>query len=103
MPRVWEGFFGVDHPLLVVQSGEEPLPRPRLGEYLTAPRPGQVAVLIELRQPHEVQPPEATREDPDGQEEAGATRHPLRAISRDPPGGQDTMEMGVMTTTVTIP
>ncbi len=39
MPGVWEGFFGVDHPLLVVQGGEEPLPRSRLGERLTAPRP----------------------------------------------------------------
>jgi hypothetical protein len=55
-----------------------------------------VALPRELRQPREVQPPEAAREDPDGQEEVGATRHPPRATSRDPPGGQDTMEMGVM-------
>src|SRR5207253_245737 len=51
---------------------------------------------LAVRQGHEVQPPEPPREDPDGQEEVGATRHPPRAISSDPPGRQDTMEMGVM-------
>jgi hypothetical protein len=94
--RGLDGLFGVDHPLLVVQGGEEPLPRSRLGERLTAPRPGQVALPRELRQAREIQPPEPPREDPDGQEEVGATRHPPRAISRAPPGRQDTMEMGVM-------
>jgi hypothetical protein len=94
MPRVWEGFFGVDHPLLIVQGGEELLPRSRLGERLTAPCPGQVALPRELRQPREVQPPEAPREDPDGQEEVGATRHPPRAVSSDPPAGRTQWRWG---------
>jgi hypothetical protein len=87
MPGGWEGFFGVAPPLLVVQGGEEPLPRSRLGERLTAPRPGQVALPRELRQAREVPPPEPPRADPDGQEEVGATRHPPCTISRQPPSG----------------
>jgi len=51
---------------------------------------------MELLQTGEVEAPEAPRDDPDGQEEVGATRHPTRALSRYPPSGQDTMAMGVM-------
>jgi hypothetical protein len=94
--RILDGLFRVDHPLLLVQGGEEPLPGLGRGELPTAPREGQVALRVALRQAREVEAPEPPREDPDGQEEVGATRHPPRAISRDPPGRQDTMEMGVM-------
>ena len=44
-----DGLFGVDHPLLVAQIGEEPLPERGLGECTTGTRQGQVALAIELR------------------------------------------------------
>ena len=100
---ILEGLFGVDHPLLGTQGGEEPLPRGGLGELPTAPHEGELALCVELLQASEVEAPEASREDPDRQEEVGTTRHPPCPIRCDPPGGEDTMEMGVMTTTVTIP
>ena len=96
MLGVLEGLFRVDHPLLVAQGGEEPLPGCGLGEFPTAPRQGQVALRVEVLQPREVQAPKTPREDPDGQEEVGTTWHPLCAIGCYAPGGQDTMEMGVM-------
>src|SRR5215510_4016722 len=94
--RGLERLFGVDDPLLVAQRGEEALPGCRLGECLTATRQGEVTLCVGLCKAGEVEAPEAPREDPDGPEEVGATRHPPRAISRDPPGRWDTMEMGGM-------
>jgi hypothetical protein len=61
-----------------------------------ATRQGQLALAIDLRQARKGEAPEASREDTDGQEEVGATRHPTCTIRRYPTGGQDTMEMGVM-------
>ncbi len=79
---VLEGLFGVDDPLLVAQRGEEPLPGCGLGKCPTATHEGQLALAIELRKAREVEAPEAPREDTDGQEEVGTTRHPPRAIRR---------------------
>src|SRR5439155_22822317 len=101
--RVLDGLFRVDHPLLIAQGGEEPLPRRGLRKCLTTTREGELALRIALRKAREVEAPEAVREDTHGQEEVGTTRHPTCAIRRDPPGGQDTMEMGMVTTTLTIP
>jgi hypothetical protein len=100
---ILEGLFRVHDPLLGAQGGEEPLPRGGLGELPTAPRQGELALCVALRQAGEVETPEAPCKDPDGQEEAGTTRHPPCPIRRYPPGRQDTMEMGMVTTTVTIP
>src|SRR5882672_1777571 len=103
VPGVLEGLFGVDHPLAVAQGGKEPLPGLGLGKLPTATRQEQLALAIELLQSCKVQPPKTPREDADGQEEVGTTRHPAGAMSREPAGGQHTMQMRVMTTTVTIP
>ena len=100
---ILEGLFGVHDPLLGAQGGEEPLPRGGLGELPTAPHEGELALCVELLQASEVEAPEASREDPDRQEEVGTTRHPPCPIRCDPPGGEDTMEMGMVTTTLTIP
>jgi hypothetical protein len=91
-----ERFFGVDDPVLGAYVGEALAPRLGRGELATAPPQGQVALSVELRQTREVEMPEAAREDPDGQEEVGAARDPSGAIGCQPPGGEDTMEMGVM-------
>src|SRR5262249_28267534 len=91
-----EGLFGVDHPLLVAQRGEEPLPRGGLGELPTAPHEGELALCVEVLQAREVEAPEASREDADGEEETGSTWEPLGPIGRQAPRGQDTMEMRVM-------
>lgn len=93
---VLHGLFGVDHPLLVAQRGEEALPGRGLSEFPTATHQGELALRGELRQTREVETPETAREDPDGQEEVGATRPPLGTIRSDAPSGQDTMEMGMM-------
>jgi hypothetical protein len=55
-----------------------------------------VALAIGVFEACEVEAPEAAREDPDGQEEAGLAWHPPCALGSYPPGGKDTMEMGVM-------
>jgi hypothetical protein len=100
---VLEGLLRVDDPVLVAPGGEALLPVRGLGECPTTTCQGELALAIELLEPRQGQPPKTPREDPDGQEEVGATWHPPRAISREPASGQDTMEMGMMTTTVTIP
>ena len=96
MLGVLEGLFGVDDPLLGAQGGEEPLPGHGLGEFPTATRQRQVTLRVGLCQAREVEVPEAPREDPDGQEEVRPTRDPLGPVGRQAPGGQDTMEMGMM-------
>jgi hypothetical protein len=72
------------------------LPGLILGEPPTATRESQLALRIELRQARKVEAPETSREDADRQKEMGATRHPARPIRSYPPGGQDTMQVGVM-------
>ena len=94
--RVLDGLFGVDDPLLVAQRREEPLPGGGLGKFPTTTREGQLVLAIELCKAGEVEVPEAAREDTNGQEEVGTTRHPPCTIQREPPGGQDTMEMGMV-------
>jgi len=78
--RILERLFGVDHPLLVTQRGEEALPGGRFGKLSTTTRQGELALAIEVREPHQIQPPKTPREDADGQEEVRPTRHPLGAI-----------------------
>src|SRR5712691_5745921 len=94
--RILDGLFGVHHPFLVAQGSEELLPRLGRGECPTAAREGQVALRVDLCKTREVEAPEATREDTDGQEEVGPTWHPTRAIRCHPPSGEDTMQMGMM-------
>jgi hypothetical protein len=91
-----EGLFGVDHPLHGAPRREEPLPGWGLAKFPTTTRAGQLALAIEPRTACEGEAPEAAREDPHGPEEVGTTRHPTRAIRCEPPGGQDTMEMGMV-------
>src|SRR4029077_6182613 len=93
---VLDGLFGVDDPLLGAQGSEEPLPGQGFGDLPTAIHQGALALRVDLRQTREGEAPETAREDPDGQEEVGATRHPPCAIRSPPSGGQDTMQMGVM-------
>ena len=96
MLRILEGLLRVDNPVLVAQGGEELLPSLGLGAPLTTPRQGELALAIELREPRQGQPPKTPREDADGQEEVGPTRHPLGAIWRSATRGQDTVQMRVM-------
>jgi len=103
MLGVLDGLFGVDDPLLVAQGGEEPPLGLGFGKFPTATRQGQLTLAIEILQPLKVQPPKAPREDADGQEEVRPTRHPTGAIRGQATCGQDTMQVGVMTTTLTIP
>ena len=91
-----EGLFGVDHPLHGAQRREEPLPGWGLGKCPTTTHEGQLVLAIELHKACEVEAPEATREDTHGQEEVGTTWHPPCTIRRYPPGGQDTVEMGMV-------
>ena len=93
---VLHGLFGVDHPLLVAQGGEESPPRRGRSELPTAPHQGELALRVGLLQTREVEAPEAPREDAAGQEEVRPTREPLGPVGRQAPGGEDTMEMRVM-------
>jgi hypothetical protein len=82
-----ERFFDRDHPLLMAQGCEQTLPGRGLGELPTATLEGQLAAVIEVLESLEVEAPDASREDWDGQEEVGSTRHPARAIRGQAPGG----------------
>jgi hypothetical protein len=98
-----EGLLRVDHPFFAAQVGEELVPGRGLSEVPTAPQQGELALRVGLLQTREVEAPEAPREDADGQEEVRPTRDPLGPVGRQPPGGEDTMQMGMITTPVTIP
>jgi hypothetical protein len=91
-----EGLFGVDHPLPGAPRREEPLPGWGLGKCPTTTHEGQLVLAIELHKACEVEAPEATREDTNGQAEVGTTWHPPCPLRRYPSGGQDTMEMGMV-------
>src|SRR5215467_9451757 len=49
-----------------------------------------------LKEIFQKQAAEQTRENPDGQEESGTARDPLRAVGREPAAGDDAMQMRVM-------
>ena len=49
-----------------------------------------------MREAGEVETLKAAREHTDRQEEVGTTRYPALAIGREPPGRQDTMQVGMM-------
>jgi hypothetical protein len=49
------------------------------------------------------QAPEQTGQDPDGQEESERAGNPLCAVRRQTATGNDTMQVGMMTPTPTIP
>jgi hypothetical protein len=80
-------FFGIDHPLLAAQDREQTLPGLGLGELATAPLGAQLVLIIEAFESLEVEAPEASRQHLDGQEEVGPTRHPMRAVRSQAPGG----------------
>jgi len=94
MLGVGHGLFRVDHPLLVTPRGEALLPRLGLGECPTAPWQGQLPLTIEVLQPCQVQSSQAPREDTDRQEEVRPTRHPARAIRKEPPAGRTQCRWG---------
>ena len=75
VPRVLR-LFGVDDPLLLAQRRQQAVPGPGFGEFPAATRQGQLALMVEVLQPVEVESPKAPREDPHGQEEVGPTGHP---------------------------
>src|SRR5438093_1255511 len=82
--------------LLLAHGGEAPWPRLGRGKLPTATRHAQVALALELLQPRKGQPPQAVREHADRQEAVGPTRDPARAVSRESPGWQDPMQVGMM-------
>jgi hypothetical protein len=93
---VLPGLFGVDHPRLVAQGGEEAPPRRGRSELPTATHQGELALRVGLRQTGEGEAPEAPREAADGQAEVRPTREPLGPLGRQAPGGEDPRQMGVL-------
>ena len=94
MLGVLHGLFRIDHPLLVVEGREQLLPGRGLGECSTTPGQSQTALRMELHQAGEVETPEAAREDPDGQEEVGATRSQRVPSGASPPAGRTQCRCG---------
>jgi hypothetical protein len=74
------GFFGVDHPFLLPQRRQQAFPDFGLGEFPAATRQGQLALVIELLEPLDIESPKTPRENSHGQEKVGPTGHPTRAI-----------------------
>ena len=58
------GFFGVDDPFLLPQRRQQAFPDFGLGELPAATRQGQLALVIELLEPLDIESPKAPREDP---------------------------------------
>ena len=74
------GFFGVDDPFLLPQRRQQAFPDFGLGELPAATRQGQLALVIELLEPLDIESPKTPRENSHGQEKVGPTGHPTRAI-----------------------
>jgi hypothetical protein len=56
------GFFGVDDPFLLPQRRQQAFPDLGLGELPAATRQGQLALVIELLEPLDIESPKTPRE-----------------------------------------
>ena len=93
---VLEGLFRVDDPLLVAHVGEEPVPGRGLGKLPTATRQGQVALRVESAPGLRGTGAESAARGRGRAGRSAVDTAPTGPIGRQAPGGQDTMEMGVM-------
>ena len=95
--------FGIDHPLSVLERGQELLPRLGGSQRMTVARQRQAALRMILAEPGQEETPKHPTQHADWEEEGGAARQPLGPIRGQPASGNHTVEMGMKTTTLTIP
>jgi hypothetical protein len=98
-----QGFLRIDDPFGTPQSPQEALPGLRCREFLTAAAQREFAPAVDVLERREEQASEAPAEDLQWQEEVRTTGEPLGPVGYQAPRGEDTVEMRVITTTVTIP
>ena len=91
-----EGPFGINHPLDIAQGREVLGPLARIGKRLKRRCQCEPPRLEGLLQPVEEQPAEEPREHPHREEEAGFAGNPPLAVRRQPPTGDDAMQMGMV-------
>jgi len=88
--------FGIDHPLSVLERGQELLPRLGGSQGMTVARPRQAALRMILAEPGQEETPKHPTQHADWEEEGGAARQPLGPIRGQPASGNHTVEMGMM-------
>jgi hypothetical protein len=101
--RLAQGLLRIDDPFGTPEGPQEALPDWRRRKVLTATGQRQCPAARGLREGVQEQPPEAATEDLHREEKVWATGDPPGPRGRQAPSGEDTVEMRMMTTTVTIP
>ena len=96
LPGSAERPLGVDHPFGVAQGREVFGPRVRIAKWFERSGKREPPRLEGLLQPVEEQPAEQSREHAHGEEEAGFAGNPPLAVRRQPPSGDDAVQMGVV-------
>src|SRR4029450_2034979 len=93
--RSTEWALGINHPVKPLQLVEQPVEVGRIVQMRK--RSGQAKFLpaISLAQEQEELPAEALAEHLDGQKESASAENPAGGIGRNPPGGNQTMQMWV--------
>jgi hypothetical protein len=95
--------FGIAPPRSVRERGQELLPRLGGSQRMPVARQRQAALRMILAEPGQEETPKHPTQHADWEEEGGAARQPLGPIRGQSTSGNHTVEMGMMTTTVTIP
>jgi hypothetical protein len=98
-----QGLLRIDDPCGTPEGPQEALPGWRRCKVLTATGQCQCPTARGLLERGQEQPPEASTKDLHWEEKMRATGDPAGPVGREAPSREDTMEMRIMTTTVTIP
>ena len=102
-PRAADGGFGIHDPLGGPEGAQELLPPRGVSEGRALPLSRQGPCCIGLMEPGQEQTTEHPTQHTDREEERGPTGDPLRPIGGQPTPRDDAVEVGMVTTTVTIP
>jgi hypothetical protein len=98
-----ERWLGIDHPVLPAEFGEEAAECTRKGKLLQRTMELEPFLLEEFTKPHPEPAAEAAAKCLDGQEEACRRIDPSGTIGSQAAGGNDVVDMGMVTSTPTIP
>jgi hypothetical protein len=98
-----ERWLGIDHPVLPAEFGEEVAESGRQGKLLQRAMELEPVVFEQFTKPRPELAAEAAAKCLDGQEEACRRIDPSGTIGSQAAGGNDVVDMGMVTSTPTIP